>query len=43
MAQIGFGLDTNKTAMESGYDQYAQTLGDVLGATAEETWARNPL
>jgi hypothetical protein len=43
MAQIGFGLDTNKTAMESGYDQYAVTLGDVLGATAEETWARNPL
>lgn len=43
MAQIGFGLDTNKTAMESGYDQYVVTLGDVLGATAEETWARNPL
>ena len=43
MAQIGFGLDINKTAMESGYDQYAVTLGDVLGATAEETWARNPL
>ena len=43
MAQIGFGLNVNKTAQESGYDQYAVGLGDVLKATAEETWARNPL
>tara|TARA_R110002012_G_scaffold317488_1_gene534093 strand:- start:3259 stop:4485 length:1227 start_codon:yes stop_codon:yes gene_type:complete len=43
MAQIGFGLNTNKTAMESGYDQYVVTFGDVIDATAEETWARNPL
>jgi hypothetical protein len=43
MAQIGFGLNVNKTAQESGYDQYAVGFGDVLKATAEETWARNPL
>ena len=43
MAQLGFGLDINTTVQESGYDQYIIGLGDVLKATAEETWARNPL
>jgi hypothetical protein len=43
MAQIGFGLDINTSVQESGYDQYIVGLGDVLKATAEETWARNPL
>lgn len=43
MAQIGFGLDINKSFQESGYDQYIVGLGDVLKATAKETWARNPL
>lgn len=43
MGQLGFGLDINKTVQESGYDQYVIGLGDVLKATAEETWARNPL
>lgn len=43
MAQIGFGLDINRSVQESGYDQYIVGLGDVLKATAEETWARNPL
>lgn len=43
MAQIGFGLDINRSVQESGYDQYIVGLGDVLKATAKETWARNPL
>jgi len=43
MAQLGFGLGVSSTAMESGYDQYAQSFGDSMGAMAEETWARNPL
>ena len=43
MAQIGFGLDINTSVQESGYDQYIVGLGDVLKATAKETWARNPL
>lgn len=43
MAQIGFGLDINTSFQESGYDQYIVGLGDVLKATAKETWARNPL
>jgi len=43
MAQIGFGLEINTSVQESGYDQYIVGLGDVLKATAKETWARNPL
>lgn len=43
MAQIGFGLGVNDTVMQSGFDQYQISFGDVMGATAEETWARNPL
>lgn len=43
MAQLGFGLDINRSVQESGYDQYIVGLGDVLKATAKETWARNPL
>jgi len=43
VGQIGFGLDINTSAQESGYDQYIVGLGDVLKATAKETWARNPL
>ena len=43
MGQIGFGLDINTSVQESGYDQYIVGLGDVLKATAKETWARNPL
>lgn len=43
MAQIGFGLGVNDTVMQSGFDQYQISFGEVMGATAEETWARNPL
>jgi hypothetical protein len=43
VGQIGFGLDINTSVQESGYDQYIVGLGDVLKATAKETWARNPL
>ena len=40
---LGFGLNTNKTAQEFGYDQYQTTLKESLGATAGEAWEYNPL
>ena len=32
MAQLGFGLNINKTAAETGYDQYQIRLGETLSA-----------
>jgi len=43
MANIGFGLDTNENAKTNGYDLYKSTLGETLGATAEDAWNFNPL
>jgi hypothetical protein len=43
MANIGFGLDTNENAKINGYDLYKSTLGETLGATAEDAWNFNPL
>ena len=43
MANIGFGININETAQESGYDQYSFGLGKTLGAIAGETWNFNPL
>ena len=42
MAQFGFGLNVNKTAQETGYDQYKTTLGESLGAVAAENWQFSP-
>ena len=43
MAQLGFGLNINKTAAETGYDQYQIKLGETLSAVAEDNWNFNPL
>lgn len=43
MAQLGFGLNINKTAAETGYDQYQIRLGETLSAVAEDNWNFNPL
>ena len=36
MAQIGFGINTNDTAQESGYDQFTLGLGETLKAVAAD-------
>ena len=43
MANIGFGLDVNKNVKTNGYDLYKSTLGETLGAVAEDAWNFNPL
>lgn len=43
MAQIGFGLNINKTAQQSGYDQFSLGLGETLKAVAEDNWKFNPI
>ena len=43
MAQFGFGLNTIKTAQETGYDQYKTSLFESLGAVASDNWNFNPV
>jgi hypothetical protein len=43
MAQLGFGLNINETAQESGFDQFSQGLGDTLKAVAADNWNFNPI
>ena len=43
MAQFGFGLNTIKTAQETGYDNYKTSLFESLGAVAEDNWNFNPV
>jgi len=43
MAQFGFGLNINKTAQETGYDQYKTNLFETLGAVAKDNWNYNPV
>ena len=43
MAQLGFGLNINETAQETGYDQYATGLKQALGAVAADNWKFNPI
>ena len=42
MANIGFGKNTNPNAQEMGYDMYQTSLGETLGAIAEDAWNFNP-
>lgn len=42
MAQLTYDWNVNETGYESGYDQYATTLGQTLTAIKEETWQFNP-
>jgi len=39
---LGFGLNINDTAQESGYDQYKSSLFESLGAVAADNWNFNP-
>jgi hypothetical protein len=43
MAQFGFGLNTIKTAQETGYDNYKTSLFESLGAVAADNWNFNPV
>ena len=43
MAQFGFGLNTIKTAQETGYDNYKTSLFESLGAVASDNWNFNPV
>ena len=43
MANIRFGLDVNENVKTNGYDLYKSTLGETLGAVAEDAWNFNPL
>ncbi len=43
MAQFGFGLNINKTAQETGYDQYKTNLFESLGAVGKDNWNYNPV
>jgi hypothetical protein len=40
---LGFGLNVNETAQESGYDQYKMNLFESLGAVAKDNWNFNPV
>jgi hypothetical protein len=40
---LGFGLNLNETAQESGYDQYKTNLYESLGAVAADNWNFNPV
>jgi len=42
MAQLTYDWNVNETGYESGYDQYATTLGQTLTAIKEEAWQFNP-
>lgn len=43
MANIGFGLETNRLAKEAGYDLFKSSLSETLGAVAEDAWIYNPV
>ena len=43
MPNIGFGLDNNETAQETGFDKYKLSLSQTLGVAAEDAWHFNPL
>ena len=40
---LGFGLNTDETAQETGYDKYEVSLFESLGAVAADNWNFNPV
>ena len=42
MANISFGLQTDKNAPERGYDIFKTSLLETLSTTAEDAWKYNP-
>ena len=43
MANIGFGLETNRLAKDAGYDLFQSSLSETLGAVAADAWNYNPV
>jgi len=43
MANISFGLQTDKNAPERGYDIFKTSLLETLSTTAEDAWKYNPV
>ena len=43
MANISFGLETDKNALERGYDLYKTGLGETLVETAKDALKYNPV
>ena len=43
MANISFGLQTDKNALERGYDIFRTSLGETLSTTAADAWKYNPV
>ena len=43
MANISFGLDTNKYAQQTGFDQFKTGMLETLGEIAKDAWKYNPV
>ena len=43
MANISFGLDTNKYAQQTGFDQFQTGMFETLGEIAKDAWKYNPV
>ena len=43
MANISFGLDTNKYAEQTGFDQFQTGMFETLGEIAKDAWKYNPV
>ena len=42
MANLGFDLEVNKHAKQTGFDQFSTSMGDMLSETAADAWKYNP-
>ena len=43
MANISFGLDTNKYAQQTGFDQFQTGMLETLGEISKDAWKYNPV
>jgi hypothetical protein len=43
MANISFGLDVNKYAQQTGFDQFQTGMLETLGEVAKDAWKYNPV
>ena len=43
MANISFGLDTNKYAKQTGFDQFQTGMLETLGEISKDAWKYNPV
>tara|TARA_R110002050_G_scaffold283014_1_gene431185 strand:- start:114 stop:1583 length:1470 start_codon:yes stop_codon:yes gene_type:complete len=42
MANLGFDLEVNKYAKQTGFDQFSTSMGDMLSEVAADAWKYNP-